>query len=150
MNNDPNHGMALQAVPDHCISQPPQIVRDALAYFAQHFAEADLLSTLGKTLGTSSECLDFCFDQVRGMTPAEALLSFRLNRLFASLTDQPHQGLGSAIRSCGLGSTLNVVTQFETAFGIEMPLFLLTCRRAAEDRLFRRSHPEPAALVLPG
>ena len=29
------------------------------------------------------------------------------------------------------------------------PLFLLTCRRAAEDRLFRLQHPEAEALVLP-
>jgi hypothetical protein len=33
-------------------------------------------------------------------------------------------------------------------FGIAMPLFLLTCRRAADDRLFRLEHPEANALVL--
>jgi hypothetical protein len=30
-----------------------------------------------------------------------------------------------------------------------MPMFLLTCRRTADDRLFRSQHPEPDALVLP-
>ncbi|MBM5803827.1 MAG: hypothetical protein FJ078_06875 [Cyanobacteria bacterium K_DeepCast_35m_m2_155] len=125
------------------------IVREALLYFAQHFAEPDALFTLSQGIGTSMECVDFSFDQIRGMTPAEALLDHRLNQLFSSLTERPRQGLGKAIRACGLGKTKNVVTRFEDTFGIDMPLFLLTCRRAAEDRLFRASHPEPEALVLP-
>lgn len=125
------------------------IVREALLYFGQHFAEPDALFTLARGIGTSMECVDFSFDQIRGMTPAEALLDHRLNQLFSSLTQQPRQGLGKAIRACGLGKTVNVVTRFEDTFGIDMPLFLLTCRRAAEDRLFRATHPEPEALVLP-
>ncbi|MEB3172812.1 MAG: hypothetical protein VKL97_03000 [Cyanobacteriota bacterium] len=125
------------------------IVRDALLYFAKHFAETDALNSLCQAIGASMDCVDFSFDQIRGMTPAEALLDHRLNQLFTTLTDQPRQGLSKAIRACGLGGTMDVVTRFETAFGIEMPLFLLTCRRAAEDRLFRQSHPEPEALVLP-
>ncbi|MBM5797064.1 MAG: hypothetical protein FJ060_02700 [Cyanobacteria bacterium K_Offshore_0m_m2_072] len=125
-------------------------MREAMSYFAQHFADPNALTTLHEALGTSDECLDFSFDHVRGMTPAEALLDHRLNHLFATLSDHPRQGLGSAIHACGLGQTMNVVRRFETAFGIDMPLFLLTCRRAAEDRLFRQSHPEAEALVLPG
>ena len=121
-----------------------------MAYFAQHFAEPDALTSLKEALGTSNECLDFSFDHIRGMTPAEALLDHRLNHLFSTLSDQPRQGLGLAIRACGLGQTMNVIKRFETAFGIDMSLFLLTCRRAAEDRLFRRTHPEASALVLPG
>jgi hypothetical protein len=42
-----------------------------------------------------------------------------------------------------------VVALFEQAFGIEMSLFMLTCRRAADDRLFREDHPDVEALVLP-
>lgn len=128
---------------------PMQIVAQALEYFAHHFGDPILIPELARLLGISDDCLDFSFDQVRGMTPAEALQDHRLNRLFASLSDQPRQGLGHAIRSCGLGQTRGVVTLFEQTFGIEMPLFLLTCRRAAEDRLFRRAHPDPRALVLP-
>jgi hypothetical protein len=30
-----------------------------------------------------------------------------------------------------------------------MPLFMLTCRRAADDRLFRKDHQDADALVLP-
>jgi hypothetical protein len=41
-----------------------------------------------------------------------------------------------------------VVVLFEQEFGIAMPLFLLTCRRAADDRLFRLEQPESDALVL--
>lgn len=128
---------------------PMSIVADALRYFSQHFDEANALAAVADKLGITDDCLDFSFDHVRGMTPAEALQEHRLNRLFGTLTDQPRQGLTRAIRSCGLGETRGAVALFERTFGIDMPLFLLTCRRAADDRLFRRKHPEAAALVLP-
>lgn len=84
-----------------------------------------------------------------GVTPLQALLEHRLNKLFTTLTDQPRQGLSRAVSACGLGQTTDVLRLFEQEFGIAMPLFLLTCRRAADDRLFRLTHPEPEALVIP-
>lgn len=138
----------LDGGPQVMCGNPMQVVLEALGYFNQNFAEPDALLAIADDLGISDDCLDFSFDQVRGMTPAEALLDHRLNKLFVALTDQPRQGLGMAIKACGLGHTRNVVRLFESAFGIEMPLFLLTCRRAAEDRQFRVSHPDDAALVL--
>lgn len=126
-----------------------QLVQAALGYFARHFAEPEALGSIAGALGTSDDCLDFSFDLIRGMTPAEALLDHRLNKLFGTLTDQPRQGLSQAIRACGLGNTSNVLPRFERTFGIDMSLFLLTCRRAADDRLFRLSHPEAKALILP-
>ena len=41
-----------------------------------------------------------------------------------------------------------MVALIDQEFGIAMPLFLLTCRHAADDRLFRLEHPEANALVL--
>ena len=41
-----------------------------------------------------------------------------------------------------------MVALINQEFGIAMPLFLLTCRHAADDRLFRLEHPEANALVL--
>ena len=125
-----------------------QIVALARQYFGVHFQEPIAMGDLPQVLGISTDCLERCFDVVRGMTPAQALLEHRLNRLFAALTDQPRQGIGRAIQSCGLGGTAGVVALFEQTFGIEMPMFMLTCRRAADDRVFRREHPEPEALVL--
>lgn len=130
-------------------SSPLQIVSDALQYFGSHFREPIPITELARSLGTSEAYLAFSFDRIRGMTPAEALQEHRLNRLFTALSDQPRQGLKLAIRACGLGQTVGVVALFEQTFGIDMPLFLLTCRRAADDRQFRRQHPEPEALVLP-
>lgn len=130
-------------------SCPMQIVSDALRYFGRHFREPIPFTQLASSLGISEDCLSLSFDRIRGMTPAEALQEHRLNRLFTSLSDQPRQGLGLAIRACGLGQTEGVVALFEHTFGIDMPLFLLTCRRAADDRQFRRDHPEAEALVLP-
>ena len=77
------------------------------------------------------------------------LQEHRLTKLFVALTDQPRQDLGRAIRACGLAETTGVLALFEQEFGIDMPLFLLTCRRAADDRLFRLANPEAEALVLP-
>ena len=126
-----------------------QIVAEGLHYLARNFSQANASAEMAEALGISEATLLGSFDQVRGMTPAQALLEHRLNKLFNALTEQPKQGLGAAIRACGLGETRHVVALFEQTFGIEMPLFLLTCRRAAEDRLFRRQHPEASALVLP-
>jgi AraC-like DNA-binding protein len=128
---------------------PLQIVTAALGYFGLHFHEPIQITELARSLGISEACLTQSFDRIRGMTPAQALQEHRLNKLFMTLSDQPRQGLGLAIRACGLGQTAGVVALFEQTFGIDMPLFLLTCRRAAEDRQFRLQHPEAEALVLP-
>ncbi|MCP9880873.1 hypothetical protein KBY65_00045 [Cyanobium sp. Alchichica 3B3-8F6] len=126
-----------------------QTVAKARQYFGLHLQESIEMTAVPQALGISQDCLDVSFEQVRGMTPAQALLEQRLNGLFAALTDQPRQGLRRAIQACGLDGTAGVVALFEQTFGIDMPLFLLTCRRAADDRLFRLDHPEPEALVLP-
>lgn len=128
---------------------PIQIVAEALQYFKQHFREPISSCELAEALSTSEECLEFSFARIRSTTPAQALQELRLNQLFASLTDQPGQAVGCAIGACGLGHTAGVLPLFEQTFGIDMPLFLRTCRRAAKDRLFRREHPEAAAVVLP-
>ena len=128
---------------------PMQVVTDALHDFGQHFRDPIQMASLAESLGASLRCLDFSFDRIRGITPVQALQEHRLNQLFIALTDQPRQGLERAIRACGLGETTEVLALFEQEFGIAMPLFLRTCRRAADDRLFRQRHPEAEALVLP-
>lgn len=130
-------------------TNPMLVVREALRYFSRHGDNPQAILTMAATLDVTEACLNDSFDQIRGMTPAQALQEHRLNKLFASLSHQPRQRLSAAIQSCGLGHTRDVVSLFEQTFGIDMPLFLLTCRRAAEDRQFRQCHPEPQALVLP-
>jgi transcriptional regulator GlxA family with amidase domain len=142
----------MRTVPEGCREAGQSglmVVGRTLRYFARHFREPIAISQVASHLGISEDCLDFCFDQNRGMTPAEALLHHRLNRLFHTITDQPRQGLREAILSCGLGEGSRTIELFENTFGIEMPLFLLTCRRAAEDRACRRQHPSADHLVLP-
>lgn len=128
---------------------PMRIVMDALHYFGEHFRQPILITELADVLAVTVDCLDDSFDRVRGMTPAAALQELRLNQLFATLSQEPRQGLRHAVCDCGLGQTSGVLTLFERTFGIDMHLFLFTCRRAADDRLFRREHPEAEALVLP-
>jgi transcriptional regulator GlxA family with amidase domain len=144
----PNPCCASVSAPLACGS-PIQIVAEALHYFRLHFREPITIAELAHSLAVSEECLDISFVRIRGMTPSQALQDLRLNKLFTSLTDQPRQALQRAIWTCGLGETAGVLSLFEQTFGIAMPLFLRTCRRAADDRLFRRAHPEAAALVLP-
>jgi methylphosphotriester-DNA--protein-cysteine methyltransferase len=127
---------------------PMQIVSRSLQYFSLHYSEPCVTADMLLALQISEDCLSFSFDQVRGMTPAQALQEHRLNRLFTALTEHPRQGLAHAIAACGLGATKGVVPMFEQTFGIEMPLFLLTCRRAADDRHFRSLHPDADDLVL--
>jgi transcriptional regulator GlxA family with amidase domain len=127
---------------------PMQIVIKVREYFGLHFQESIDLNQLPALLEISQHCLDLSFMQVRGISLSQALQELRLNKLFAALTDQPRQELGHAIEACGLSQTKGVVTLFEHAFGIEMAVFMLTCRRAADDRLFRKDHPSADALVL--
>ena len=134
---------------DIACENPMQIVAKIRQYFSLHAQELIDLGDLPSQLGISKQCLEVSVEQVRGMSLAQALQEHRLNRLFAALTDHPRQGLGHAIQACGLSRTQGVVALFEQAFGIEMPSFLLTWRRAADDRCFRRNHPEPESLVLP-
>ena len=136
------------STPPGC-KNPQQVVRDASHYFELHFTDPIQMSDLADTLRTSLRCLDFSFDRIRGITPVQALQDHRLNQLFMALTDHPRQGLGSAIRACGLGETPGVKALFEQEFGIDIPLFLHISRRAADDRLFRLKHPEAEALILP-
>lgn len=145
---DPSGKQEKSLIPIACES-PMQIVAKVRQYFGLHFQEPILVAELPALLGISQYCLDTSFEQVRGITVAQALQEHRLSKLFATLTDHPRQGLGNAIKACGLSTTKGVVALFEQAFGIEMPLFMLTCRRAADDRLFRKDHPDPEALVLP-
>jgi len=139
---------AASVIPVACDS-PMQVISKVRQYFGIHFRESIDVNQLPALLGVSKDCLDLSFEQVRGISLSQALQEHRLNKLFAALTDQPRQGLGHAIEACGLSKTKGVVALFEQAFGIEMPLFMLTCRRAADDRLFRKDHPDAEALVLP-
>ena len=141
-------GRVASVIPVACNS-PMQIIATVRQHFGLHFQESIDLGRLPALLGISEYCLDLSFEQVRGISLAQALQEHRLNKLFAVLTDQPRQGLGHAIAACGLSQTQGVVALFEQAFGIEMPLFLRTCRRAADDRSFRKDHPDAEALVLP-
>lgn len=141
----------MREVPRNCMDEGQgglMVVGRALSYFSSHFREPITISDVSSHLGISEDCLDFCFDQARGMTPAEALLQHRLHRLFETITEQPQQGLRNAIRNCGLGGGAQTIRLFERTFGIDMPLFLLTCRRAAEDRAFRRRNPGSHQLVV--
>lgn len=137
-----------QVAPFGC-GNPIQVVADSLHYFGLHFQDPIQMPDLADALGTTLACLDFSFDRIRGVSPLQALLEHRLNRLFTTLTDQPRQGLSQAVQACGLAETSDVLALFEQEFGIPMPVFLHTCRRAAADRLFRLQHPEPEALVVP-
>ena len=139
---------AASVIPVACDS-PIQIISKVRQYFGIHFRESIDVNQLPALLGVSKDCLDLSFEQVHGISLSQALQEHRLNKLFAALTDQPRQGLGHAIEACGLSKTKGVVALFEQAFGIEMSLFMLTCRRAADDRLFREDHPDAEALVLP-
>ena len=144
----------MRVVPEGCdlIAGHTGVVALALRYFARHFQESILMADVARSIGTSEECLDFCFDQTRGMTPFEALQQHRLNRLFQAIAAQPRLSLPSSMRRCGLPCSAGTVAAFEHAFGIGMPLFRRTCQQAADDRQqhfisSRPSRPSASALA---
>ena len=125
------------------------LVGEALKFFALHFRQPLPIQELVQGLGVSEQHLFACFKQARGITPQEALVDFRLDRLFQTFKDHPSQGLRRSIRDCGLTHTEKLIQLFESNFGIAMAPFLLICRRAQQDRAFRRLHPDRRHLVLP-
>ena len=74
-----------------------QVVAWARQSLGLHVQKPIAITDVPNLLGVSEDCLEFSLDQVRGMTPAQALLEHRLNRLFAALTDEPHCRRGGAV-----------------------------------------------------
>ena len=67
-------GARQGAGPDRpCSQSPMQVVALAREYFGLHFQEPVAIAEVPLALGISADCLAFSFDQVRGMTPAQAL-----------------------------------------------------------------------------
>jgi hypothetical protein len=67
-------GLAQQAsevAPEACGSRV-QVVARARQYVALHLREAIGMGAVPQALGISQTCLNVSFEQVRGMTPAEA------------------------------------------------------------------------------
>ena len=131
------------------VPAPMQIIQQSLQYLEAHYQQGITLKDWAASLQISEARLELSFAEVRGVTPLQALQDYRLNRLFTTLSEQPAQGLSAAIRMCGLGPSTDVIPLFEQTFGIEIGQFLLTCRRAVNDRAFRRQHPGAETLVLP-
>ncbi len=125
------------------------LVGEALRFFALHFRQPLPIEKLARGLGVSEQRLTSCFDCARGITPGQALLEFRLNRLFQTFREHPSQRLRRSIQDCGLGQTAHIIQLFEDSFGIALAPFLLTCRRAQADQAFRRLHPQRRHLILP-
>ena len=93
-----------QSVSSDCGS-PMRVVADALHYFGKHFSDPIQIPSMAESLDINLDCLNFSFKHIRGVTPLQAPQEHRLNKLFVALTDQPRQGLGRAIRACGLTET---------------------------------------------
>lgn len=142
----------MRLLPAACSAAHPSqrmgVVAAALRYFSSHCAEGITMAAVAQELGISEECLDFCFDQSRGMTPFEALTHHRLNRLFAAIAAQPGLRLRDHLRHCGLQRHADTHSCFEEAFGIALVPYRQICRRAAADRDFRRSHRQRRDLIV--
>jgi transcriptional regulator GlxA family with amidase domain len=126
-----------------------RLVNGATSYFGAHYGEPIRIASVASRLGVSEGCLDLCFDLCRGRTPWETLQQLRLSRLFEAISEQPGQGIESHVQRCGLLTVTEANQAFQRAFGIDLGSFRHSCRRAAADRRFRRSHPDAADLVLP-
>lgn len=124
------------------------LVRAAIAYFTHHYGEPIQIAGLASELGVSEGCLALCFDHCHGRTPWQALQQLRLNRLYEAIARQPGDPLEGLVSHCGLLPITEANRAFQQAFGIDLGSFRRTSHRAAEDRRFRRSHPDPADLVL--
>jgi AraC-like DNA-binding protein len=124
------------------------LVRDAIHYFADHYAEPIQIAGLASALGVSEGCLALCFDHCQGRTPWQTLQQMRLSRLYEAISHRPAEPLEQLVDGCGLLPVTEANRAFQQAFGIDLGSFRRTSHRAAEDRRFRRSHPDGTDLVL--
>ena len=128
--------------------EPNLLVREAVHYFSHHYGEPIQMARLASRLGVSESCLALCFDRCHGRTPWQALQQIRLNRLYDAIARQPGDPLERLVSLCGLLPVTEANRAFQQAFGIDLGSFRRTSHRAAEDRRFRRSHPNAADLVV--
>jgi transcriptional regulator GlxA family with amidase domain len=128
--------------------QRRSLVNEAIHYFANHYGEPIHIAGVASQLGVSEGCLALCFDHCRGHTPWQTLQQMRLNRLYEAIAHRPADPLEQLVRRCGLLPVTEANRAFQQAFGIDLGSFRRTSHRAAEDRRFRRSHPDSGDLVL--
>lgn len=124
------------------------LVSQAIHYFDHHYGEPIHIAGVACSLGVSEGCLALCFDHCHGRTPWQALQQVRLNRLYEAIAHRPATPLEQLVQRCGLLPVTEANRAFQQAFGIDLGSFRRTSHRAAQDRRFRRNHPEPGALVL--
>jgi AraC-like DNA-binding protein len=153
-SNRPETPAGMRVLEGGCTELGPEarqrLVHGATRYFGTHYAEPIRIDAVATRLGVSEGCLDLCFDLCRGRTPWESLQQLRLSRLFEAISAQPTQGIETQVQRCGLLPVTEANQAFQRAFGIDLGAFRHSCRRAAADRIFRRSHPDAADLVVPG
>ena len=129
--------------------EPEAVAQSALALIANHYAEHDLNALwISSRLAISQQELNGAFAQNRRFDCDRIILNFRLCRLFEQITSQPEIPLKQQVASCGLGSIQDTDPHFRNCFGIDLRPFHDVSLRAAEDRQFRRSHPQRSSLII--
>ena len=125
------------------------VVRSAFVLIANHYPERDLsASWLSDRLGISPKDLEAAFRQHHSLACDLSILNYRLSRLFERITTQPQTALEQQVMTCGLGSIQAADQHFLASFGITLEAFHAVSLRAAEDRQFRRRHPNPDSLII--
>ena len=129
--------------------EPEVVAQYALALIANHFTEHGLNALwICSQLAISQQELNGAFAQNRRFDCDQIILNFRLCRLFEQITSQPEIPLKQQVSSCGLGSIQDTDLHFRNCFGIALRSFHDVSLRAAEDRRFRRSHPQRSSLII--
>jgi methylphosphotriester-DNA--protein-cysteine methyltransferase len=125
------------------------VVRSALLLIADHVADPALNALwISETLAISPEELDAAFSAHRPLSCDMSILNHRLSRLFERITAEPHTALEQQVIACGLASIEAADHHFRACFGIDLNAFHAVSLRAADDRQFRRSHPQRRSLII--
>ena len=129
--------------------RPGEIVALAMRLIANHHQEQTLNSLwLSSQLKLSPDNIERAFIQCRGRSCSTSIKTYRLSRLFEAITTQPELPLARQLTHCGFSTNADVGNAFKTEFGIDLGQFLRVSQQAAEDRLFRRSHPGRHSLIV--
>ena len=128
---------------------PGEVVTLAMRLIANHHQERTLSSHwLSSQLKLSPDNIERAFIQCRGRSCSISIKTYRLSRLFEAIRSEPDIPLDHQLSHCGLSTSSDVSNAFKTEFGIDLGQFLRVSQQAAEDRLFRRSHPGRHSLII--
>lgn len=112
----------------------PDLIAQALVYFARHHNQPVDIPAMAAALGVSLDELEQHFDQGRGRTAYQALIHYRLSRLCDAMHRNPTGLLTAQVEACGFRNVEEANRAFIDNFGLDLVHFRNQALRAEREK----------------